>query len=143
MVLLPMAQRPKRPCRYPRCSRLTTSKHGYCPTHKKSTDKSYELTRETATQRGYTKRTWQNLRKIVLNNNPLCADPHTTHKRYSETVPATEVHHIDGDRTNNFYEKGHPDNNLQPLCKQCHSRLTAQDHGFGKGKVYTAPYSTR
>ena len=137
MVLLPMAQRPKRPCRYPRCSRLTTSKHGYCPTHKKSTDKSYELTRETATQRGYTKRTWQNLRKIVLNNNPLCKDPFDTHRRYGETTPATEVDHIDGDRTNNAME------NLQPLCKPCHSRKTAQEHGFGKDKVYSAPYSTR
>ncbi len=138
-----MASRPKRPCRYPGCPKVTTAKHGYCLEHKQKVDKDYEKTRETATQRGYTKRNWQNLRKIVLNNQPLCADPHTVHKRYSETVAATEVHHIDGNRENSFYEPGHPDSNLEGLCRSCHSRLTAQDHGFGKGKVYTASYSTR
>ena len=132
-----MATRPKRPCKFPGCPKLTTAKHGYCPTHKKSTDKSYELTRETATQRGYTKRVWQNLRKLILNAHPLCRDPFHNHKRYTESVAATEVDHIDGDRTNNAME------NLQPLCKHCHSRKTALEHGFGKDKVYTAPYSSK
>ena len=132
-----MAKKPKKACRYKNCRRVTTSHTGYCPTHQKIINQSYEKTRETATQRGYTKRTWQNLRKIVLNNHPLCKDPYTIHKRYGETVPATEVDHIDGDRTNNAME------NLQPLCKPCHSRKTALEHGFGNDKVYTAPYSSK
>jgi 5-methylcytosine-specific restriction protein A len=130
-----MARQPKRACSYPGCPNITTAKHGYCPRHKQATDKDYEKTRETATQRGYTKRAWQSLRTIVLNNNPLCKDPHTVHKRYGEIIPATEVDHIDGNRENNLME------NLQPLCKQCHSRKTAAEHQWGKNKVYTAPYS--
>jgi 5-methylcytosine-specific restriction protein A len=130
-----MTKRPKKPCGFRGCPKVTISKSGYCPEHRKAVVKDYEKTRETATQRGYTKRAWQNLRKMILNAHPLCRDPHRTHRRYGEAVAATEVHHIDGNRNNNIVE------NLEPLCKQCHSRLTAQEHGFGMGRVYTAPYS--
>jgi len=137
-----MANRPKRPCRFPRCNKLTVAKHGYCREHKKQVDQSYEKQRERPTTIYFTKR-WQNLRKIVLNNQPFCADPYGDHKRYGQIgVPATEVDHVDGNPDNNFYERGHPQNNLQGLCKQCHSRKTALEQGrWGKEKVYTAPYS--
>ena len=140
-----MAARPKRPCKYPRCAKVTTAKHGYCPTHKKTTDKSYEKQRERPTKLYWTKR-WKNLRTIVLNSNPFCADPYSIHRRYGEgRIPATEVHHRDGNPDNNFWEPGNPQSNLEALCKQCHSRSSAMegDRWGNKEKVYTAPYSSR
>ena len=137
-------QKPRKACKYPGCPKTTTAKHGYCPEHKKKTDQSYQKER-TVHKLYYTKR-WENLRKIVLNNQPFCADPYGHHQRYVEgRVLATEVDHIDGDPKNNFYQPGHPQNNLQALCKACHSRKTAIEQGrWGTADtVYTAPYSRR
>jgi 5-methylcytosine-specific restriction protein A len=137
-----MAKRIKKACSFPGCPKLTVAKHGYCPEHKTKVDSSYQKER-TVHKLYYTKR-WDNLRKMVLNSQPFCADPHNHHNRYQEgRMVATEVDHVDGNVNNNFWEIGHPDNNLQGLCKACHSRKTAREqHRWGeKGKVYKAPYS--
>ena len=131
-----MTRKVKKPCRFPQCPKVTTAKHGYCPEHKQQVDKSYEKTREKS-QIYYTKR-WKDLRKIQLNNHPLCADPFNHHKRYEQSrAMAAEVDHIDGNSDNNEMD------NLQSLCKKCHSRKTAleQDRWGRKPKTYKAPYS--
>jgi len=132
-----MASRPKRPCAFPNCPALTTAKHGYCLEHKKLTDQEYSKQR-TYHKKYYTKR-WQKLRLVVLSDQPFCADPYSQHSRYVEgRAPATEIDHIDGDSDNDLMD------NLQALCKSCHSRKTAleQDRWGKRGVVYTAPYST-
>ena len=60
---------------------------------------------------------WQRLRKMFLAKNPLCAICNRA---------ATDVHHIE-ERT------GRPDlamseSNLQALCHECHSAITAKAH---------------
>jgi 5-methylcytosine-specific restriction enzyme A len=111
-----MANKPSRPCAYPRCPNLATS-HGYCDLHKKSLDND----RGTSTERGYDSE-WRKVRQIKLDKTPLC-------ERCSKlglTVIATDVHHIDGDVNNTKYI------NLESLCHSCHSKETA----FGRDKVY-------
>ena len=64
----------------------------------------------------YNRRWWRKIRLVLLNENPFC-------KLCDE--PATDVDHIEPHRgdTEKFYDE----NNLQTLCKSCHSLKTVQD----------------
>ena len=62
---------------------------------------------------------WRKLRESVLNMEPLCR--HCTARGL--IVAASEVDHI-----NNVASDNDPDN-LQALCKSCHSRKTQADMG--------------
>ena len=62
---------------------------------------------------------WRRLRAVILGERPLCQ--HCLDRGVVE--PATEVDHINNDPTDNRPEA------LQSLCKPCHSRKTAADHG--------------
>lgn len=62
---------------------------------------------------------WRRLREVVLADQPLCV--HCTQRGL--IAPATDVDHIDNDPSNNELE------NLVGLCRSCHSRKTARDHG--------------
>ena len=62
---------------------------------------------------------YRRLRRILLAQEPLCRE---CDKVYGKATPATELHHI-------LSLKDHPDlaydpDNLEPLCGQCHKRLT-------------------
>mgnify|MGYP003152916879 CR=1 FL=1 len=79
----------------------------------------YNKERGSAASRGYGSR-WRRLRRMVLNRQPLCVRC---------GAPATDVDHImpraaGGDDS---FE------NLQGMCKSCHSRKTAsEDGGWGR-----------
>src|SRR5690606_26070474 len=80
--------------------------------------------RASAARRGYG-RVWQRLRRMQLRREPLCRAGRGGDKR-----AATEVDHIvalvDGGTNES--------DNLQSLCKGCHSRKTAaENRGFGRG----------
>lgn len=124
-----MPTKPKKPCNKAGCTAVTDQ--SYCPRHqleksKQRYNKQYERQRGTASQRGYDA-TWQRLRKMVLNANPLCRSC----QRDGMATPATEVDHIvpinrGGERLDR--------KNLQALCKSCHSKKTVrEDGGFGRG----------
>ena len=69
-------------------------------------------TRPGSTARGYGA-TWQKLRRMFLRRNPVCDECWRV---------ATEVHHRLAKR-----DGGADDfENLQALCKQCHSRKTGR-----------------
>lgn len=62
---------------------------------------------------------WRQIRAFILDRDPFCPCGR----------PATDVDHRDGDATNNDPE------NLQGLCRSCHSRKTArEDGGFGNAQ---------
>jgi 5-methylcytosine-specific restriction endonuclease McrA len=73
--------------------------------------------RGSSTERGYGAG-WRRLRALVLAREPLCREC----LKYNIIRPATEVHHILKKNTggsNKF-------DNLEPLCKSCHSKKTRQ-----------------
>lgn len=58
---------------------------------------------------------WLRLRALVLADEPLCRSCAAR----GLVVPALDVDHIDNDGDNNSRD------NLQPLCRSCHSHKTA------------------
>ena len=111
-----MHYKPKKPCSYPNCKELTSER--FCLTHKKKYQQDYDKTRESSHRRGYD-RNWRKVRLMVLNEEPLCREC----TKEGRITPATEVDHIDGNARNLWRE------NLQPLCKSCHSKKTAKEQG--------------
>lgn len=87
--------------------------------------------RESARRRGYDA-TWERLRRMVLAESPLCADPFGEHAAVGRVEVATEVHHvvrlrvIKG-RDNGSTRAANRRENLLPLCKSCHSRVTNEE----------------
>lgn len=104
------------PCAAPGCPELTYAR--YCEEHSKQRGQ-YDRDRGSAAVRGYDRR-WRRIRRMFLNRHPLCANPFNTHP---SSIPATEVHHVvalqDGG--------SHSFDNLEALCKPCHSNITHQE----------------
>ena len=121
-----MPRKPKRPCRYNGCPNLTDDSSGYCDTHKSKADKTYNCFLrgyKNSERYGYQ---WRKLRCLFLTNNPLCE----MCKREGRYTDATEVHHIkplSEGGTNDF-------ENLMPLCKSCHSRITLTTENLQRGR---------
>lgn len=119
-----MPQRVPRPCAWLGCPRLVRGKARYCPEHQKRVNAAYDAQRGSPTRRGYDAR-WRRLRQMFLAQHPLCADPYRIHAKQDELVPATEVDHIKPKRDGGMDDW----NNLQALCKPCHSQKTAIEDG--------------
>ncbi len=71
---------------------------------------------------------WRKLRRYALSREPLCRDPFGEHAEWSEVVSATEVDHIVPRRVRRKLELSLE--NLQALCKRCHSRKTKAESHF-------------
>jgi len=102
----------------------------YCGRHVKTTKQD---DRPSAVRRGYDY-TWQRLRRMKLNEQPLCADPFGVHAAQGEVVLATDVHHVD------VVSDGNPVltvlSGLRALCHSCHSGVTgATRRGGGRARV--------
>ncbi len=112
----PMPRKPKRPCSYPGCPKLTDGR--FCEEHAKLEAKRYEkYDRDPAVRRRYG-RAWTRIRNRYAAAHPFCED---CYKRGILT-PMEEVHHILP------LSRGgtHADDNLMSLCKSCHSHITAE-----------------
>jgi len=97
-----------------------------------------EARRESASKRGYGHR-WQQCRKRILGAQPLCISC----LKKGLYVPATLVDHIEPVQScadPRFYALS----NLQPLCRQCHSKKTWADtrKGLNRRAVPAAPVPT-
>ena len=116
-----MPYKPKKPCAYPGCPLLIPAGETYCNRHKSERQHKYRIDKPSSWK--VYGRLWNRLRKIKLYRNPYC--------EICGKV-ATEVDHIVPIRKGGLNEL----DNLQSLCKSCHSRKTAKyDGGFGKRKI--------
>jgi 5-methylcytosine-specific restriction protein A len=109
-----MPYKPKRPCAYPGCPKLTDGL--FCTEHKKTENRNYtRYRRDPASNKRYG-RAWKRIRDRYIAAHPLC-EQCSAAGRYT---PAQEVHHkkplADGGT--------HAEDNLMALCKPCHSATT-------------------
>ena len=126
----------KKLCAYPGCFRPTDIGEKYCSLHRAKGKAHDEQVRQkrlnafrkpsrSSTQLGYGYR-WQKLRNRFIAQHPYCEE---CMKRGVLTM-ATDVDHFKphlGDPRLLYDEE-----NLQSLCKSCHSRKTVkEDGGFG------------
>lgn len=116
-----MPQKTLKPCAKPGCPQLIREGR-YCPEHDREREAAYNKNRGSSSQQGYGAR-WRRLRALYLATNPVCVDPFGVHG--ATVVQADTVDHIlpksrGGDDT---WE------NLQSLCRSCHSRKTSAEGG--------------
>ena len=114
-----MPRKPKRPCSYPGCPKLTDGQ--YCEEHQKLVTAQYnKYGRDNFTKSFYKNPAWLMTKKKQLERQPFCEEC----LKKGERVKATMVDHIipikkGGDKYN-F-------SNLQSLCWACHSRKSAEE----------------
>lgn len=108
--------RPPRPCPRPGCTALIGKGVRYCADHTKEVQAQVDKRRGSPSARGYG-RQWRKVRAMVLRRQPLCA----TGCGQASTEVDHKVPKSKGgcDRTEN----------LQGLCKPCHSTKTAKMDG--------------
>jgi 5-methylcytosine-specific restriction protein A len=111
-----MPCKPKRPCSFPGCPRLTDGR--FCEEHAKLEAQRYErYGRDPAAKKRYG-RTWKRIRDRYIKAHPLCERC----AKDMKITPAEEVHHIkplSHGGTND-------EHNLMSLCKSCHSLISAK-----------------
>lgn len=114
-----MPKKPKRPCSYPGCPKLTDGR--FCEEHQKQENQRYEKYDRSPEMKKLYGRAWKRIRDRHIAQHPLCE----VCKRNGRLTPAEEVHHIVP------LSRGgtHDDSNLMSLCKSCHSEITAKEGG--------------
>ncbi len=117
-----MPRRPGHVCRWQGCPAIVPAGTPYCEVHAREVQRRTDAQRGTASQRGYGAN-WRRVRAMFLAEHPLCADPYKNHGPYPPL--ATDVDHI-VPRSQGGSED--PEN-LQALCKSCHSKKTAHESG--------------
>jgi 5-methylcytosine-specific restriction protein A len=122
---------PGHPCAHPLCPAIAPAKQRYCTEHKGHDDKQ----RGTSTERGYGAR-WRRIRRAVLRrDNYRCRAmiPAIDERARQRGVmvrcwnTGKEVDHIIPKAQGGTDEL----DNLQSLCKGCHSRKTAKEGRWG------------
>ena len=110
-----MPKKPKRPCSYPGCPKLTDRR--FCEEHAKAEAKRYEkYDRDPSVRRRYG-RTWKCIRDSYAQHHPLCE----ACLKNGRLVATEEVHH----KTPLSEGGTHAKENLVALCKSCHARIHA------------------
>jgi len=112
-----MPYKPKRPCSYPGCGRLTDGR--YCDGHRQIAERQYnQYARDPNASQRYG-RAWRRIRALYIQAHPICEQCLSE----SRLTPAEEVHHIVPLANGGT----HDERNLMALCKSCHSKITIKD----------------
>ena len=98
-----MPRKPKHPCSYPGCPRLTDGR--FCEEHSKLEAKRYNTE-------------WRRIRKRYASAHPLCEEC----LKVGRYTPTQVVHHILPLREGGT----NAEDNMMSLCHSCHGRIHAE-----------------
>ncbi len=115
-----MPHRAMKPCNHPGCGVAIKARQKYCVDHLPLHRNDYK---RRIPQTGiYSSTQWRVFRRMYLRRHPMCIE-------YGCGKMATIIDHIKPvNQGGSLYEE----DNLQPMCKQCHDKKTAtEDGGFG------------
>lgn len=115
-----MPYKSKKACKYAGCPNLTDG--SYCDIHKKERHKQYNKTRNQSVEKLYKTDVWQRLRLNHLRLFPYCAKCNSIHDLHIHHINS---HHGDPDK---FFDQ----NNLETLCRSCHSSLHLRNYNNEK-----------
>jgi 5-methylcytosine-specific restriction enzyme A len=108
-----MPYRPKRPCSFPGCPRLTAGR--YCDEHQKLADQERQRYTRSPGDADRYGRDWRRISRCFLDDHPFCE----MCRKEGRITEATIAHHVIPVK-----EGGTDDeSNLMALCRPCHSRL--------------------
>ena len=114
-----MPKKPKRPCSYPGCPKLTDGR--FCEEHAKAEARRYEKYQRDPEARKRYGSAWRVIRARYAAEHPFC-EMCLAEGRYT---PTEHIHHIKP-----LTQGGtHEESNLKALCHSCHSRAHATDIG--------------
>lgn len=108
-----MPKRPKQPCAYPGCNRLSDER--YCEEHRKKVEHDYnKYTRDPVVKKKYGTQ-WRKIRERYVLKHPYCEQC----LKEGRMTPVDEVHHkvpVSRGGTNDEV-------NLMSLCRSCHNKM--------------------
>ncbi|WP_071530371.1 MULTISPECIES: HNH endonuclease [Selenomonadaceae] len=110
-----MPRKPKRPCRYQGCPKLTDSKSGYCEEHEKQMQRHYEHFARGYNQHERYGGAWKKIRDRYIAAHPLCERC----LGLGFATVATLVHHVKPIADGGTNEES----NLKSLCVSCHEKI--------------------
>lgn len=108
-----MPMKPKQPCAYPGCPRLSDGR--YCEEHRKIMVRDYDRYERDHESRKRYQGDWKRIRESYVKIHPFC-------ERCFENgvlTPVDEVHHklpVSRGGTNEW-------SNLMSLCRSCHNKI--------------------
>ena len=117
-----MPTKPKRPCAYPGCPRLTDGQ--YCEEHRKTVNRQYNKYARAADVHKKYGRAWKRIRDRYALEHPFCE---MCYKAGRMTL-MDEVHHI----VPVAQGGGDEPENLVTLCKDCHKRRHREQRAKNK-----------
>ena len=123
-----MPKKPKQPCSYPGCPKLSDGR--YCEEHRKIVEREYEHYGRKYKKSERYGNVWSKVRDRYIKAHPLCEICFEN----GVISPTEIVHHI-----RPLDEGGtHDANNLMSVCRQCHAKIHGKrgDYRDGGGKVY-------
>jgi len=123
-----MPQAAPRACSSPGCPALTRKR--FCEPHDQEDSRRRDADRGSSAQRGYGAR-WQRLRPIIIARDPVC--------KACGRKPSTEVDHIKPKAAGGTDEM----ENLQGLCKPCHTKKTYAEAQGGRGGLISGALAAR
>lgn len=122
-----MPTSPSKPCAHPGCGALV-QQGNRCAVHVADQRRTEDAHRASNSDTELSAKIrnglqWRKLRVLLMQQNPICCDPHGFHSGAGELT--TSIHHIQGLAV--APHLAYDQSNTAPLCIRCHNTVEAME----------------